>query len=159
EVPLEEVARTVAVDEAEALEFYQQNRSQFTTPAGPEGGEAAPQPYAQVRDRVMTRLRRQKADEKAQQIVRTAQNLLREDEAVRRLLQEGAYRAVPVDFAPLPLDQVVRTLEERFGVRPRVQRMTDAWQTVNDLETLPGIGGAASAARQQVGLADYVQSA
>jgi hypothetical protein len=157
-VPIDAVRDAVEIDEADALEFYQQNRQQFTT-RSPEGdGTPQVRPYAEVRDRVIEQLRDERADRQAMQVIRAAQTLMREDDAVRRLPVDGAYRALPADFSPMSMEQVAERVQQRHGVLPEVRQTRD-WRSIRELRELPGLGRAVLVGRREVEFVPYVMSA
>ena len=153
-VPFDQVAEQIEIDEAQRQDYYDQNRDRYVTE---DDGE--PQPYAQVRDRITRELRQQRATQLGQEIIRTARNVLMEDEAARRLSESGGYRQIPDDFEPLPLARAAEVVEQRYGVRPLVEDHSDQWTALHDVESLPGVGDGFLASRREVTLTDYVASA
>lgn len=171
-IPADAVRAAVQVDEADALAYYRQNQAEFTqtppTPPPTPGATTPPpapqptvQPYTEVRGRIVERLRQQKADALAQQVIKAAQGVLLEDPAVRGLGNENGYRTVPGDgsFRPMSLEDAAARIQERFKVRPTVRGITDRWVNLSDLSSLDGLGEATLAARQDVSIEAYLRSA
>src|SRR5690606_2644444 len=140
--PIDEVASTVSIDEAQRQDYYDQNLDRFTSPDKDE-----PRPYVEVRDQITQQLRRQKADQLAQDIVRTARSVLMEHPATRRLPEVSGYRQIPEEFQPMPLEEAAQAIEQRYGIRPRIHRRTDDWLAIADLNQLPIVGDAFLAGR------------
>ncbi len=155
QVPAEAVRATVAIDEADAIDYFEQNRSRY---ADPDAGEADTT-YSQARDRVMSDLRRQQADQQAAQAAKVAQVAMQEDPAARGLTRGAQYAEVPADFEPISLDAVAQRVAERTGITPVVQRFTDGWVPTSALTDLPGIGLSQLAGRTGISFSDYVASA
>jgi hypothetical protein len=98
-------------------------------------------------------------EETVDRILADADEVIRGDilSATRGMEKEGIYRSLPADWSVPDLEviaqRVVSAVQERHGVRiplPRVIRRTDAWQTPVDLQSLPGVGGAAFRVGNQI---------
>lgn len=157
-IPLDAIEATIAIDETEALDYYDANKSRFTPMPTDASPAPLPSPYEQVRGQIIDTLRAQRAGEKAAQIIRAAQSALLDQEAVRRAPDAGGYKALPADFKPLSLHEVADRIEKQFNLRPTVSE-SGGWVSVKDLPNLPQIGRSALASRPEVDLASYVKSA
>ncbi|MFW6060175.1 MAG: hypothetical protein ACODAQ_08330 [Phycisphaeraceae bacterium] len=170
--PIETLRDHVEVQYHEALEYYQQHPEEFraeedeedeeeTEADGEEGDDAqdAPdlQPFNDVRDGIIDQLRDEKAEQLARQMVSAAQSELFSE--LRRLSERGGYRQIPDDFEPTPFETIADTLEEQFGVRPRIERRVDQWLPADQWSELEGLGESHVQDRPQARFAAYVQSA
>ncbi len=152
-IPIDRAEAQVEVDEAEAYEFYEKNKSAM--PKVP-GSDEAP-PYSEVREVIVMSLKQQKAASLADRMTKAA--LAQMFEAQRGLEERSGYKVVPDDFAPIDLQRIADGLELDFEVKPMVFNETDHWTPVSELEDLPGLDFAMMQRRPQVTLTQYVMSA
>ena len=151
-----------AINEADAMDYYDNHRDAFTIDPPSQPGSADPpvapqvRPYAQVRNEIKGRLRDQRASDASDRIVKSAQAMLL-DEA-RALGTAQGYFVVPDNWQPMSLEDVADRLENQHGIRPDVRRHVDSWQTAQDLVALPGIGSSAVVGRRPVPFLQYVGS-
>lgn len=160
---MEEVQDTVEVTDREAVDYYHQHPEYFqaagsqaqpglsaaegapaavTTPqtvpiAGPDGSGV--RPYSQVRGEAHDRVRRQKAQQRADQIIEAVRDMLMKQ--IHGLPSAGAYRAVPDAFEPIPFSRVQQSIRERFATELDWVPDDGRWLARLDLELLAGIGG------------------
>ncbi len=153
-----------AIDEADAMDYYDQHPQEFQaapepTPDDEPAANPDPpiQPYAQVRDQIKQRLRRQRANELSNREVKAAQSLLL-DEA-RGLESVNGYYVVPPGWKPKSFDEVADELERQHGLRPEVHTIDNRWLTAADLVALPRIGRSVLVGRRPVPFLQYVGSA
>ncbi len=164
-LPLERLLAKVQVEEADALSFYDANATRFTVEVPPPASQpAATQPeqpkrrqqaYEEVRDRVFTQLRRQRASELGAKIAKAVTSTLQEN--VRTLPMESGYRAIGPGFEPVPLSVAAEQVFKQFGVRMDVVRRDDRYLTRSELSELPGLGEVSIG--QSATLTDYILSA
>lgn len=152
-IPYPRVRERVAVEEADALRYYDDHADEFKVAAAPtaEGsaaGEAVVRPYAEVRDQIVNRLKDGKATELIDRMAKTAQAILLDD--ARHLDESGGYRQIPPGWEPMPLSAVAEQLQRQFGVLPDVTRRDDRWLTRQELGELAGIGSAGVVAGRAV---------
>lgn len=160
-VPLRTIEQTVLVDEAEAIEYYEANRSQFRAPASQGQRDLLDTtflPYSEVRDRVMDRLRGQKAEALADRAIKLARAMLLDQ--ARTLPEEGGYRVIPQGWQPMPLTEVAHKLETdpALNVKAVVQSYGERWFDRRELTREPGIGNASTQGRRPIAFADYALS-
>lgn len=181
-LPIERVQATVDVEPAEVLDYYENNKSQYTVdsadtqPAGTQGADQTQEtrykPVNEVYPQIEQTLKQQKAQDKARQILETAANLL--EEPLRSVPESGGYKQIPSDFSQflsrieeerpeaakqLEFEAVVAELQRRFGVKAEIRRFQQQWHPVTELSELPGIGSARLPNQQQGSLTAYVQTA
>jgi hypothetical protein len=164
-LPLDRLLAKVQVDEADALSFYDANATRFTVEVPPPASQPAStqpeqpkrrqQAYEEVRDRVFTQLRRQRASELGAKIAKAVTSTLQEN--VRTLPMDSGYRAIGPGFEPVPLSVAAEQVFKQFGVRMDVVRRDDRYLTRSDIAELPGLGEVAIG--QGATLADYILSA
>jgi hypothetical protein len=160
-----------AIESADAYQYYKNNQDEFTVEEadtssddqaadGADEEQASDEPtvqdYAEVHDQIIEQLKDQRARQKAAEMAQVAASLL---EAPLRSLPDGqlGYKDIPADFEPPSLEDVASQLEERFNLRPSVERI-DQWTPTEALSELPQIGGA-SVMDQQGQFTQYVESA
>lgn len=167
-IPLDRVADSISIEEAEAVRYYDQNQDRYThTPEAPEGEteegeETTPptpvvKPYKDVRSEIIDTLRTRQAEEKVATMIRAAQTMLLDDAAT--LDQREGYREIPDDWSPISLDDVAQRIQKRFEILPDVTRIDDRWLDRAALSELDGIGSAMLEGRQRASFPDYVLSA
>ena len=163
-VPFNTIREQVQVEEADALDYYDTHADEFSTPlpANSPNDDAVqqsdPQPYPQVRSRIIRILADQQAAKLSDQIIKTAQAILLEN--TRGLAESNGYRVIPDGWSPMALADVAQRIKEQFGVTVAVHRHhDDRWLTRSALIKLPIIGSARLVGQNAAGLVPYVMSA
>jgi len=163
-VPYNQVREGVTVDEADALTYYEENKSEFVELPGsaPDGravgGMPRQQDYSEVRSQIIETLKDIEAERQTDIMVKEALAMLIDD-AMDVAQGKGGYRDVPDDFSPMALRAVAEELELKHGIRPVVTPASDDWMTAEDLAALPDIAQAAIPGERPIGFVPYVLSA
>jgi hypothetical protein len=166
-LPRERLEAAVNVPYAEVVAYYDEHPDEFrpeqaqTQPAttqpsaeGEDGEPPEPKPLAEVEQRILEKLRRQKAERLGDRMIQKAHSMLMEDARDLPRTEKG-YRKIPARWDPTPLQKVADRLAEEFGVAPQVVRRTDELLSREDLTALPGLGGARLQGSREGGFAEY----
>ncbi len=165
-LPADRIDSLVSASEADAINYYDAHQDEFTEQLPPQApapeGEAAAKPatvvkaYADVRDQILDRLKKEAVRKHGDQIIKTAQNLLLAD--ARRLATRKGYRVLPKNFKPTSLETVAVAIQKQFGVLPSVVVDDQHWLTLEQLRAVPGLGTAGVLGKSRVQFADYAIS-
>lgn len=162
-IPMDLAIRHTRVEEADALSYYDAHRDAFrlpntsTTQPASESKDGT-QPYEQVRRQIIAQLKREKAEQLADRMIKTAQGIMLEN--ARPLAESGSYRTIPDNWRPISLDDVTQKLKRQFGFAPEIRRLDKRWLIASDLVILPDIGTSQFTLGQQVvRFSPYVLSA
>jgi hypothetical protein len=161
-VPGAQITSKIKVDEVELQDYYDKNKYEFVVqqerdPATTQPVAPAFRPYEEVAGTIRENLKRKKADELADKIIRFAANALAAD--TRSLGDEEGYKLIPAGFKPTPLEKILVQIKDQFGVTPTVIIEGDKWFDAKDLSVLPGIPYSTLPGRQGSSFAAYVMSA
>lgn len=143
-IPLANARKAVTVEESQLLAYYDENQAEFLPPAPADttqpaaGAPRLPRPYLEVRETIRSRLLDDAARKLVIRIASAAQASLQD--STRKLADQGGYKVISSDWTPLSLSDLSKQLEERFGVQLEVRRIQDRWLTLNEIQTLPGLG-------------------
>jgi len=152
-VPFDPVRETLAIEEAEALGYYDEHLERFKPSEPPE---APPKPYEDVRDRVIQQLTDDKARDKCRDMIRAAQHHL--IEAHQHLPTQDGYVQLPAGWRPPTLESIAKLVQAEFGVMPAVHLRDDAALDENSLASLPAISDATVLDTQDERFVPYVLS-
>lgn len=152
-ISIDRAQARVQVDEAEAYEYYEQNKAALRP--DPTTGETPP--YSAVRGAIIDALKQQKAAALADRMAKSA--LAQMFEAQRGLEEKSGYKVLPEDFKPIDLQRIADDLDLEYQVEPQVFNETDHWTAVTALEQLPGLQYAMMQRRPQVSMTQYIMSA
>jgi len=157
-IPAPRLLEKSRVTEAQALDYYEQHRTEFQLPATTQPSEQF-QPYAQVRPQIVDGLRHQQAQELADRIVaRVRSSMMGPD--ISKLPQQDGYYVLPADWRPPTLREMADQIQQEFGLRPDVRIYDQDWLTAAELTNLPDISQAVLAGgRVRAPFAQYVLSA
>ncbi len=164
-LPQSSLLPKVKVSESDAVAYYDANLDQYTetvpAPAVKEGEKPQPpttkiKPYVEVREQIIENLKRTKAGELGDKIIKAAQTILIGD--VRSLDVKDGYRVIPEGFTPKTFEEVSLEIQKQFGVLPAAIKLDRDWMTQEDLSTLQGINYAAVMGKGRVGFSDYLFS-
>lgn len=178
-VPLEPIRERAVVDEADALAYYDQNKSQFKAAADPSakpgesgfdaslpvpGSSAEFKPYEEVRRAIIDRLKDERARAVADKAIKAARAVLLSE--LRSIPEDANYRVFPEGYVPTgSLRSAAETIQQQFaqeGVRTQVVGDVLGWLESGALPDLPGIGKASTSAalgQRRVPFAVYALSA
>ena len=165
-IPLDRIAKTIDIDEADLLSYYDTNKAQFIPtpppadpdPKAPKPAPLPPQPYEAVRSQIERTLRDRRAWETGEKMMAAATTQLAA--SLKDFREEAGYKNVPADFKGTPLSVVAEALQKQFGVLPDVERIEDRWLDRAGVEQLPGFGRSVQSSNQgQLLTLDYVFSA
>lgn len=141
-VPFDAVHKTIHIEESKLLAYYDAHPDEFTPKA--EGETATqpapatkPRPYLQVRSDILKKLSDEAAYQLATRIANTAQAEFAQN--TRALDEADGLRKIVATWTPLRLADLTKTLEARFGVTLEV-RQPESWLTLNEVQSLPGLG-------------------
>lgn len=106
-----------------------------TAPDAPDAPKKAPgpQPYREVREKVIKDVRDAEAAKKQDRIVKTIRALL--DESRRGLPTDPAGYLVLNKHTPVPFEKIAEQIQAEFGVLPKVTRVDNRWMNVRDVAT------------------------
>lgn len=159
----ESLHKKVRIDEAEAIKYYNDHKTEFANFSDPAASQPSTKPaimpYEEARGMILSRLREQKAFELGDRMIKAAAALLAGD--MRSLKEENGYHEMPASWSPVPLSAVATKLQAQFGVLPEVVRIEDRWLDRAALAKVAGIGDAIlpMGGNRRAGLVDYVMSA
>lgn len=114
------------------LEFYNQHKSIYDNALTYADGtpKMTKKLDAVLREELAQTVAFYRSQFKAVEIAERARQIL--NEQARKLEKQGPFRVVPADFAPKPLAEVVKAIEEEFGVRPEIIEVKD-WVSAGDI--------------------------
>lgn len=147
-IPFDRVLEQIRLPEAELFEHYQRNKASYTeaAPAAAPGTPAAPGrqlSYDEVRSRIESDLRRQRAEELVTRITKAAIALLQDNARVVASTSDG-YRdvaaAIKDKWQPLSLREVADKVSSQFGVLADYHFDDTRWFDRDTLRKLAGIG-------------------
>lgn len=148
---LQRVRADKQVREIDAIEYYEQNKSEFMK-------DDKPEPYeGKVREQILDGLRQKKASELATRMYQDAQDMLYQEYRPFELVE--GYRDVPEDWTPMPLSQVAEKLQERFDILPLVSRHDQEWLDAMDIMSVPYLFGAQTQTDRPYPAMQYLLSA
>jgi hypothetical protein len=148
---LEKVRAERQVREIDAVEYYEQNKAQFT-----RDGEVAPYEGA-VREQILAELRAAKAMALAKRMYQDAQDQLYQQYRQYDLVE--GYRDLPADFTPMALGEVAEALQKRYDILPLIRRYDEAWRSDIEVMVVPYMLGAQTATDQPYSAIEYLFSA
>jgi hypothetical protein len=167
-VPLEAVKKSLTIDEVAAVRYYQDHPERFMPPAPPapqpdKDGKTpppppapkGPQPYAEVREKVLKEVTDREATKKQEQIVKWIGAAMNDP---LRQVHSGndGYLQIPADFKPANLEDIAKEAQKQFGVLPTVVRIDDRFLARKDINELKGLGEASvTVGNGSIGAADY----
>jgi len=124
------VAKTITPEDVRT--FYNDNRGSFIQDIEPnEDGTIPPARLTpELRDQIRLTLTVIRAEEKINDIVLKARQRLNED--ARGLPDDGVYKVLPEDFAPMSLPQLAAEIEQEHGITPEIVQVNDFVST-NDI--------------------------
>ncbi len=134
-------SRPAARWDVEAAKYYTQNRQSFRkSPApgqAPLEGDAAFQPFEEVRAEIVDRLQRDAVDQLTRALTqRLTQRLNSDYQAFVVGGGKGEYPHIGY------LQTLAESLRREFNVNPRIESLTEAFRSAEELSALPGIGQA-----------------
>ncbi|MEX0775042.1 MAG: hypothetical protein WD042_04930 [Phycisphaeraceae bacterium] len=143
-VPLDRLEKHVKVEEADAYDYYNKHKDEFTsTLPTTQPGEAdeAPktfvQPWGEVRDQIRAALRAQRAEQLGDRMIKDAQSLLSIN--VTTQPDKDGYKDLSRGWQPRALSEVAGELQQRYGVLASVVRL-EQWLDRSNLTNLREIG-------------------
>ena len=157
-VPYTQVEALIEVEEAEVLDYYDVHPMEFMETEGPQDiATSQPPPYETVRDRIVEKLVRKKADRLSTQAMKAARFILMDQ--LQGVPTSGGYKLLPDDFVPMPLSELAEELEAEYGIKPVIEQLDVDWITQDELDRLPGIGNAMLTDQRFASFSEYVLSA
>lgn len=155
-LPGERLLQQAHVTEADAMDYYDQHRQSFRSPAATQPGQE--RPYSEVRNQIVQQLSEQQAADLADRILSRARALMG-GPALSQLPQQDGYYVLPPTFQSASLREVADTIQREFNLLPDVRMYDRNWLTSRDLQQLEGISQATLASgRVQASFAQYALS-
>ncbi|MEM6755553.1 MAG: hypothetical protein AAF586_00160 [Planctomycetota bacterium] len=147
--PIDAIAESIKIDEAQALEYFRANQAAVRQALGnPDAG------YAEAREVVIRRLRDEEARAKALELARLVQGELETERQARDRQDADASS----DWSPTRLSVLADRIEEAERFRPGVTDLTNRWLDANQLSAVGAITAATVAGQANARFGDYVRS-